>query len=157
MEKSQKYQAYYIENTEIYPYKYKNYKCHITYRDGYHCGYVSLKPDSYVGMQIAKAIRLDSRRNGVFIVEDKFEVHGGISFIDISKNNNILIGFDCSHYGDLTKVIGHCSAENATFKDKNFVKKELRSLVSQILEYEKNKNLNFNQERILWTSKYQKL
>jgi len=146
MKKSQKYQEDYKENTEIYLYKYKNYECHVTYRNGYYCGYVFLKPDSYVGMQIAQAIKQDSKNNGEFIIEDKFEVHGGLTFVDIFRDNNTIIGFDCNHYDDLTKLIGRYSSENATFKDKNFVKKELRSLVNQILKYENNKNLNFNKE-----------
>ena len=82
--------------------------------------------------------------------EISFDVHGGIThmgyLIDIGKS---CIGFDCSHFCDLIPSKQKRDEEirkefnflrTKTYKNIGFVKKELESLVSHLIEWKDEKN-----------------
>jgi hypothetical protein len=67
---------------------------------------------------------------------DNLRVHGGISY-----NKDLIIGFDCSHGGvDLFSNHEHFKTEYATYKNKAFVKWQIKKLINQLIKLENIKN-----------------
>lgn len=65
------------------------------------------------------------------------DVHGGLTYSSEEKNG-YWIGFDCAHYNDITPCyVGsffttHLFTDEGTYKDMDYVEKELIRLVRQI-------------------------
>ena len=87
-------------------------------------------------------------------VEDKLDVHGGVTFYDyVEKNKAWFIGFDCNHFYDFPPGIaervlsrrgrkdlvnrGFNVEEEPKYRTLTYVRKELKRLVEQIKEYER--------------------
>ena len=66
---------------------------------------------------------------------DNINVHGGITGGTIDNIN--FIGFDCCHYDDIIPGMVFNNT-NATYKDIDYVKKELKKLCKQIFEFLKD-------------------
>lgn len=80
------------------------------------CGYVVLP----------KSLPLD------FDEEFNIRCHGGITYQEKDSNGDTVIGFDCSHFGDLVpKMMEFTSYQ--VYKDKKYVIDEVNSIVEQIL------------------------
>lgn len=80
---------------------------------------------------------------------DNFIVHGGVTFVgnDLEGMNQDMgyIGFDCSHAMDLvpqfSEFVSSCfilTSDFATYKNIDFVKENIESLVKQFIDYELN-------------------
>jgi len=71
------------------------------------------------------------------IPEDELEVHGGITYWD-ERDGSFVVGFDCSHAGDLIplSVVTQTDDETETYKDIAFVANELEHLAKQLKEKE---------------------
>lgn len=118
--------------TSVENFKYRNYDCELKRNvSGCWLGYVILKhpiPDEHI---------------------DNIEVHGGITYNDGSK-----IGFDCAHYDDIIPLLStgvgtflsfcniidtlvhDISTDQPTYKDRNFVIDQLKSVVDQLCTIE---------------------
>lgn len=94
---------------------YKGFRCEIRRipRSLHLCGYVYLKKHL-----------IDS--------VDVLEVHGGITFNEISKYEQVQkIGFDCAHCCDL--VPGMNYTYDCLYRDMEYVENEIKQLVDQII------------------------
>jgi len=71
---------------------------------------------------------------------DDLEVHGGITYhgknIEGMKETMFYFGFDCAHYGDLSPYMGISLNQNATYKNIDYVKKEVKHLANQLYYYQ---------------------
>ena len=134
---------------------YKGYKCAIK-RNLMGCllGYVYMKQNSKLSKY---ALREDVDSLDLDLI---LNVHGGITYIgENEETNDCVLGFDCGHFGNdviprkpdfkrfqlfekfkefqnLIKTLEKLE-KNQTYKDINFVTKELESLVDQIIKYER--------------------
>lgn len=100
-------------------FNYKGFNCYVIFREicgkVYRCGYV----------QIPKNIAIDTT---------SIDCHGGITYaykeppspLEVNDENKWYIGFDCAHAFD-----------TADFWDSNRVSEELRHIVEQIIETNK--------------------
>jgi len=67
------------------------------------------------------------------------DVHGGITFNNYLTKYEYFIGFDCGHAGDIIPEIHRYMPEllidrpNWSYKDSDYVRNELKSLVDQII------------------------
>lgn len=112
-------------NKEIH---YKGYKGVIVQHPnvGHLCGYVVIPEDHPLYQKNYDEIDL--------------EVHGELTYSDsdlISVGEDFCIGFDCAHAGDWIPMYGF---ENDTYKDITFVENEIKSLIDQIKDNEKESN-----------------
>jgi len=121
-------------------FEYKGYNCYIMRNSifGHLNGYVSI-PKSHILYEVDY--------NDVSNVD----VHGGLTFTAFylaPENREWLLGFDCNHLGDfaplnakLYKPIEHILLKGlfendpSLYKNVEFVKKEIESMVNQIIDY----------------------
>ena len=99
---------------------YRGYKCHICRNPN------MLSLNGYV--ELPKGHKLYGTDG------ENLAVHGGITwsgknFPDGSENGNWILGFDCSHAGDLT-IISLSSQD--IYRTMEYVQNELKSLVDQV-------------------------
>jgi len=66
------------------------------------------------------------------------DIHGGITFADSFGEGNLwFLGFDCAHMGDQTMLGGLLPKKmrtHETYKDMEYVTKQLKQLVDQLQE-----------------------
>lgn len=125
-------------------FKYLGYECRIIRIDGlgHLCGYV----------RIPKTNRIYKKEFGDYPISDLL-VHGGVTFTgNRFDDNDWWIGFDCAHFGDLVPGSGY-TATGTTYKDMDYVTKEIKNLVNQILEFEKKEKYMENKKLDLVTVK----
>ena len=75
-------------------------------------------------------------------LERHIEVHGGVTFADFFHNGEVerdlinsglwWIGFDCGHWMDVIPNFQLHDYPGATYKDADFVRKEIKSMVDQL-------------------------
>ena len=90
------------------------------------CGYVEV-PERHPlhGADLYEGNRVNDLMN--------LEVHGGVTFAD-EINGVYYIGFDCAHAGDLVPAYEFECWE--TYRDEDYVRKEIERLAYQIKEFE---------------------
>lgn len=88
------------------------------------CGYVLIPENTSLGKWVWEKAGF---------LENNLDVHGGITYCE-KKEGLIWIGFDTAHHGDISHIELHISSD-ATYKDKEYVIKETKSLIEQILYY----------------------
>ena len=84
------------------------------------CGYITLTKDSSL--------------YGVGYDEININAHGGLTYDGYDENENWVIGFDCSHYGDLTPyfLLNEDSFfVSGTYRDMQYVKAQCESMAEQ--------------------------
>ena len=85
-------------------------------------GYVLIPENTKLGKWLWKM--------GEDYISSKTDVHGGITYFEI--NDGLLwIGFDCGHAWDLDDF--NDIGENRTYRDMEFVRNEIQSLIDQLL------------------------
>lgn len=115
---------------------YKGYLCEISRHD------LCLHLSGYVYITKEHNLYRESHEK----VDSSVCVHGGITWTG-HRNNLYGIGFDCSHYKDSTlsglsyvdmdeKLATHMCTMDGSYRDIDYVKKELKNLVDQIDHYE---------------------
>lgn len=95
------------------------------------CGYVGVSRDNVFFKKLCSDL--------------SFKVHGGLTFEGklFVCEDFWFFGFDCAHARDLSFLNEHdhfFDNEMETYKDVDFVKKEIFSLVEQIKNYKKGEN-----------------
>lgn len=107
-------------------FKYKGTKCEIKRNSAmlFLCGYASFIP--YHCYNVAYY------RNNL----ENIDVHGGVTYFEVSPGGTITIGFDCAHINDLipTFSIQAGEKEGEEYRTIDFVKKEIRRMVDQIIK-----------------------
>lgn len=118
---------------------YKGYKCLIkrTMDSGHLCGYVGLDENSRF---------YEKNYEEVY---EKIKCHGGITFADFWDNlqdQKYYLGFDCAHAFDLRPFVytrypqifkpDDITALQETYKDMEYVEKEIQDVVDQIIQLE---------------------
>ena len=107
-------------------FKYKGTKCEIKRNSEmlFLCGYASFRP--YHCYDVAYY------RNNL----ESIDVHGGVTYFEVSPSGTITIGFDCAHINDLipTFSIQAGEKEGEEYRTTDFVKKEIRRMVDQIIK-----------------------
>jgi hypothetical protein len=118
------------DNHEVF--QYRDFKCVMrrNMTTGSWCGYVGIPTNHPL---------FDSKDL------DQFNVHGGITwsnFIPEEGDTLYYIGFDCCHAYDIMPFMYMqlsisyqriCEDQNQTYKDAEYVRKEIRGLVDQII------------------------
>lgn len=107
------------------------------------CGYVKVPKDSIL-FRKQKSYYYTESENGISEFEqtiNNINVHGGITYVGKRENDDdIYWGFDCGHLGDdspgLDEMIpgGHHKFDGDTYKDKEYVMEEVKSLAKQLSE-----------------------
>lgn len=118
--------------------KHKGLKCVVLFVGGSHrCGYVGV-PEGH-------------RAFGVDYDDVNMSVHGGLTFSDYGKANDVLkgsdtywLGFDCAHYGDKTSF----SSEGHFWTLEEAVK-ETESLAEQLAVLQEAQTLTFDIKEFL--------
>ena len=141
------------DEPDMVTFKYRDYPCRI-FRcvSGYYlCGYVTLEMDHPFNSEKYK-----------FEWDIPVEVHGGITFCEIcilkedASSEVFMIGFDCCHFGDfvpsvqankyfnsdlqeykqlIASKVPECSyLLDSTYRNIDFVKNEIKSMVDQAIE-----------------------
>ena len=61
--------------------------------------------------------------------------HGGVTYQSTNSDGDLVIGFDCSHFGDIVPKYLQFDFHQkySTYRDKQFVINEVNSMVEQIL------------------------
>ncbi len=125
-------------------FEYKGFGCHIQRGPlGSLCGYAGIPRNYKVFDKIECYDDL------------KINAHGGLTFMESGTDKNsgqelYIIGFDCAHFGDIVPAIKYFTREmisrdipyfnwpKGSYKDIDFVYKEIQSIVDQVLEIEEN-------------------
>lgn len=74
-----------------------------------------------------------------FEQEINLNCHGGVTYQSVNIDGDLVIGFDCSHHGDLIPGLlefnfySFLSDESSVYRDKEYVYDEVNSMVDQIL------------------------
>lgn len=90
---------------------------------GHLCGYVTLTPDNdYFGMEYG---------------DIPVDCHGGLTYANSSNSSTWVIGFDCSHLGDLQPLSEYGWSAEGVYRDMEFVTMECESICEQIAEKSK--------------------
>ena len=119
--------ANYVGNEPNYVnFKYKGFDCEIK-RHEYLltlCGYASFRAKY--------PIYNEQYRNAL----ENIDVHGGVTYFEISPSGKVTVGFDCAHYNDLSPTIQILEGKNnyQKYRTIGFVKKEIRRMVDQIIK-----------------------
>lgn len=107
-------------------FKYKGTKCEIKRNSEmlFLCGYASFRP--------CYCYDVANYRNNL----ENIDVHGGVTYFEVSPGGTITIGFDCAHINDLipTFSIQAGEKEGEEYRTIDFVKKEIRRMVDQIIK-----------------------
>lgn len=92
------------------------------------CGYITLTKDSSL--------------YGVGYDEININAHGGLTYDGYDENENWVIGFDCSHYGDLTPYFiltgEYTFVQNGIYRDMQYVKAQCESMAEQASVFSKS-------------------
>lgn len=109
-------------------FKYCEYKCNIVKTEmGIYCGYVKIHRKNKLYKYL---------KNNKNFIEKNIDCHGGITFISVD-NNNLKIGFDCAHHGDLIPtllmVCGIITPYN-TYKTAAFARLQVINIVHQLVK-----------------------
>lgn len=63
--------------------------------------------------------------------------HGGITYHSINESGDLVVGFDCSHFGDLTPAMIEYQIFDiegkGVYRDKDYVIDEVNNMVDQVL------------------------
>lgn len=94
--------------------------------------------DNYIGLFINAFS--DDRKENEISIDMLLNVHGGITYSENEAPNTECkkypdtwwFGFDCAHAGDLCPKSKY---SEGVYRDVTFVKKEVRKLVSQLLQF----------------------
>jgi hypothetical protein len=88
----------------------------------------------------------DNKLHGTPYLDLNFEVHGGITYGDITEDSKSIYGFDCGHYGDMTFFKGSIGDQVGIYRDMDYVTKECEKLAEQFSEWsisaERNKKID---------------
>ena len=107
-------------------FKYKGTKCEIKRNPEmlFLCGYASFRP--------CHCYDVAHYRNNL----ESIDVHGGVTYFEVSPGGAITIGFDCAHINDLipTFSIQAGEKEGEEYRTIDFVKKEIQKMVDQIIK-----------------------
>lgn len=76
-----------------------------------------------------------------FEQEINLNCHGGVTYQNTNPDGDLVVGFDCTHHGDLIPKLlelqdnfySLLSDENSVYRDKQYVIDEVNSMVEQIL------------------------
>jgi hypothetical protein len=117
---------------DYYEWKYRGLDCHIRRNPslGTWCGYVTIHDTLH------PFFLLD--RTG--IIEDNIEVHGGITYSFVNKQElTVCFGFDCGHSDDLMPAYHSIFRQQSgltwqTYKNQAFAIEQTRSMVDQLCE-----------------------
>lgn len=130
---------------------------------GHRCGYVALKPDHPYSQTPSEDRNIAKHKYKHYAYDSlEIECHGGLTFMDPEHGlkqllkvpcNDMWIGFDCGHYGDLPdkeaylKYYGedayevhksflerHSHYDVQTIKGFHYVEKECHSIIDQLLK-----------------------
>ena len=121
-----KARAKYVGEPNYVKFKYKGFDCEIK-RHEYLltlCGYASFKAKY--------PINNEQYRNAL----EKIDVHGGVTYFEISPSGKVTVGFDCVHYNDLSPTLQILEGKNnyQEYRTVDFVKKEIQKMVDQIIK-----------------------
>jgi hypothetical protein len=104
---------------------YKNYKCEIKrVPEMLHlCGYVSIPKGNKF---------YEKAKEGYDSLD--LSVHGGLTFSELKVSGDIVIGFDCAHFGDLIpgRPFMLSSLIQDEYKDMEYVENQIKKLVDQL-------------------------
>ncbi|MBC1615347.1 hypothetical protein HB904_04060 [Listeria booriae] len=126
--KTSEYEEIRKNEGDRYEFKYKGFDCKIIRiepsTNGHLCGYV--------------AIPWESKLHGISIpeIEGKYDIHthGGITYAEFERDNQYWLGFDCAHAGDLIPTFKYFYNSGETYRDMEYVKKNLMLMVDSIIE-----------------------
>ena len=118
--------AKYVGEPNYVKFKYKGFDCEIK-RHEYLltlCGYASFRTK--------RSINKAQYRTAL----EHIDVHGGITYFEISPSRKVTIGFDCAHYNDLSPTLQMLEGKKDYQKYRTiaFVKKEIERMVDQIIK-----------------------
>jgi hypothetical protein len=75
--------------------------------------------------------------------------HGGVTFNNVSKNGDYIIGFDCGHSGDLIPGMAKFSSfTNGVYRDMEYVENEVRQMANDIADADKTIEIQFREDKI---------
>ena len=113
------------EEEDLYQWIHSGYYCEIRRSEstGSLCGYVEI-PKNHPLFKI------------YYIDKDfpDFDVHGGITYSGLNKQNRWLIGFDCAHSGDYRPKLTNSIFidDSSVYRNYEYVKIEVEYLVNQV-------------------------
>ena len=115
----------YVGEPNYVKFKYKGFDCEIK-RHEYLltlCGYASFRAKH--------SINNEQYRNAL----ENIDVHGGVTYFEISPSGKVTVGFDCAHYNDLSPTLQILEGKNnyQEYRTVDFVKREIQKMVDQII------------------------
>lgn len=116
----------YVGEPNYVKFKYKGFDCEIK-RHEYLltlCGYASFRTE--------RSINKAQYRTAL----ENIDVHGGVTYFEISSSGKVTVGFDCAHYNDLSPTLQILEGKNdyQKYRTVSFVKKEIQKMVDQIIK-----------------------
>ena len=121
-----KARAEYVGEPNYVNFKYKGFDCEIK-RHEYLltlCGYASF------GAKYP--INNEKYRNAL----ENIDVHGGVTYFEISPSGKVTVGFDCTHYNDLSPTLQILEGKNnyQKYRTVHFDQKENKKMVDKIIK-----------------------